>query len=697
MTRTHILLATLFLTGATVLTAAPPPETTLVRFDKTFGIRGMPKRDVTVTLGDGETLQIWSGHKRDWPGIDLQPTDGRWDLSRNTYVALDVYNRGTNAVTVCCRVDNPSLEGNLVSNQGWIDLVPDKSDVLRVEFKRNPIAPDVEIIGMRAGPFGVPRKSGTIDPSNVIRLVVFVSRPKADHHFSIGNVRAGGVYVPLSAPTDPKKLFPFIDELGQYIHKDWPGKTHSIEEMRANGRREEAELARRPGPEERTRYGGWEAGPQLEATGWFRVAKHAGKWWLVDPEGRLFWSHGVDCVRTGNATPISDREHYFKSLPGKGDPLAQFYGRGSWAPHGYYKDHSPYRTYDFSQANFLRKYGEDWKQRFADVTHRRLKSWGLNTIANWSSHEIYRMRHTPYVATLSIGAPTIEGSEGYWGKFYDVFDPQFTKTLAKRLGWKKTEAGDPWCIGFFVDNELSWGKDDSLALGALKSPADQPAKQAFVADLKRKYVEIGKLNAAWGTAHKSWDALLDCRDAPDAKKARADLTAFYTRIAETYFATVKEEVKKVAPNHLYLGCRFAWVNDLAAIAATKYCDVVSYNRYRYSVADHLLPAGIDMPTIVGEFHFGALDRGMFHTGLKKARDQEHRAELYEEYVRGALKNPQIVGTHWFQYKDQATTGRGDGENYQIGFIDICDRPNPEIVSAARRVGKDMYAYRLEGK
>ncbi len=30
--------------------------------------------------------------------------------------------------------------------------------------------------------------------------------------------------------------------------------------------------------------------------------------------------------------------------------------------------------------------------------------------------------------------------------------------------------------------------------------------------------------------------------------------------------------------------------------------------------------GADKPVIIGEFHFGALDRGMFHPGLKQARD-----------------------------------------------------------------------------
>jgi hypothetical protein len=308
------------------------------------------------------------------------------------------------------------------------------------------------------------------------------------------------------------------------------------------------------------------------------------------------------------------------------------------------------------------------------------------------------MRKTPYVCTISYSSKRLEGSQGYWGKFFDVFDPSFRQALRERLALEKGRAiDDPWCIGYFVHNEIAWGDDVSLAVAALVSPAEQPAKKVFIDDLKAKYGSINKLNAAWATKHASWQALMQSQKAPDKKKARADLTTFYTKTAETYFETIRDELKKVAPNQLYMGCRFAWVNDLAALAATKSCDIVSYNRYSYSVVEHRLPDSIDMPMIIGEFHFGALDRGMFHTGLKKTTDQRDRAAKYKSYVQGALRNPYIVGTHWFQYKDQATTGRGDGENYQIGFIDICDKPYPEIVRACREVGYDLYEYRLKSK
>ena len=40
--------------------------------------------------------------------------------------------------------------------------------------------------------------------------------------------------------------------------------------------------------------------------------------------------------------------------------------------------------------------------------------------------------------------------------------------------------------------------------------------------------------------------------------------------------------------------------------------------------------------------------------------------------------------------------RGDGEAYQIGFVDVCDRPYPELIRAARAIGETMYDKRRNG-
>ena len=635
-------------------------------------------------------LRVQTGHRTAWPGITLKADGGPWDLSIFRNVVLEVKNPGTEQMTLSCRVDNAGADGvkNCVTSS--LRLEPGAAGTLTVPLSSTPwrLSAPVKLVGMR----GNPEFNEKLDPSRVTQLVVFLTKPARDHTFEVRQIRAEGTLTTM----DAAKVFPLIDEFGQFAHADWPGKVHSVSELQGRIQAEAKDLAAKPGPTERDQYGGWKGGPQLPATGFFRVEKYQGKWWLVDPDGRLFWSHGIDCVHKEAATPITDREHYFRSLPEAGAPFARFYGSGSWAPHGYYQTRTPYKTYDFAVANLWQKYGDGYDQIHADVTHRRLKSWGLNTVANWSDRRIYGLRKTPYTATLSPSSKSLEGSEGYWGKFDDVFDPGFRESIRRGIEREKGAAvDDPWCLGFFVHNEIAWGDDTSLAVATLRSPAQQAAKKVFVDELKSRYEEVAKLNATWGTTHPSWEGLLLSTNAPDLKKAGEDLRAFYTRFAETYFEVIRDELRKVAPKQLYLGCRFAWVNDRAARAGAKFCDVVSYNRYEYSVADLKLPDNLDKPLIIGEFHFGALDRGMFHTGLRVTASQQDRAAKYKAYVQGALRNPALVGTHWFQFKDQATTGRPDGENYQIGFLDICDTPYTETVEAAREVGYGMYEYRMK--
>ena len=249
-----------------------------------------------------------------------------------------------------------------------------------------------------------------------------------------------------------------------------------------------------------------------------------------------------------------------------------------------------------------------------------------------------------------------------------------------------------------MDNELSWGDETSLALATLISPAEQPAKQVFVADLKAKYQTIAALNTAWKTDHASWDALLASTKAPDFEASRPDLEAFVGKIADTYFSGVREVLKEFAPHHLYLGCRFfsGVVNPIVAKASARHCDVVSFNGYARDLSAMLpeLEKAGDKPYIIGEFHYGALDRGLFHTGIIPTENQAERAKAFAEYVTVCLTHPNIIGCHWFQYSDSPTTGRvWDGENYQIGFTDDCDTPYAELIGASRAIGEKLYQKR----
>ena len=649
-----------------------------------------------VTRGADRVLRVDTGTAQSWPGVTLRAPKQSWDLSPFAAITLLVRNVGSNSLTLNCRIDNADADGTKNCVTGSTTVSPGAVSLLRVLLKRYG---EGKLGGKLFGMRGYPVTTGgsqTIDPQRITQLLLFVNKPTATHAFEVDDIRAEGQFVPPTASvTDADPFIPLIDTFGQYRHRDWSGKVFSLEELSQRRASEAKELATQPGPSEWNRFGGWKTGPQLKATGFFRTEKHAGKWWLVDPEGRLFWSHGIDCVRMLDATAIEEREDWFAEFPGVQPEFAAFVGRGH-ALKGHYAGRTV-RTFSFAGANLQRKYGADWRESFGDVAHHRLRSWGLNTIGNWSDEGVRLQKRTPYVDAIgSGGARRIEGSEGYWGKFADPFDASFRESLRQSMAAKRGKsAGDPWCIGFFSDNEIAWGDDLSLALAALQSPAAQAAKSAFLAGLQSKYGDIANLNLAWGTAHTSWDALRDSRIAPDKKRARADLEAFYTKIADAYFRTAREVTKEAAPNQLYLGCRFAWVNARAATVAAKHCDVVSYNLYQRSVADFQFNGGADVPLIIGEFHFGALDRGMFHTGLVPTASQLDRAQTYADYVNGALRHPQFVGCHWFQYQDQPTTGRVyDEENYQIGFVDIADTPYREMIEVSRAVGEAMYRTRL---
>jgi hypothetical protein len=157
-------------------------------------------------------------------------------------------------------------------------------------------------------------------------------------------------------------------------------------------------------------------------------------------------------------------------------------------------------------------------------------------------------------------------------------------------------------------------------------------------------------------------------------------------------------LKALDPDHLFLGSRFAWYTPEAVEACAEFCDVLSFNVYqrRLTPASWTFLEALDRPAIIGEFHFGALDRGMFHTGLVAAASQEERGRFYQEYVQSVLAHPNFVGCHWFRAADQPLTGRTrDGENYNIGLVTITDIPYPELTGAAREIHSRIYAERTK--
>ena len=653
-----------------------------------------------VSNENGPALRVATSAGDAWPGVNFPSPDGL-DLAPHGELVFSVKNPGKEPLQVNCSIASSPKGAPASGDPGRATQIPLKAGesreirILLIPAVQIPGLKRDDLFGMRGVPFF---NAKSIFVEHVTKIAFFLSKQESPQVFEVGNLRLTGK--PVTADAVPEKPFPLIDEFGQFKHREWPGKTHSVEEMHARKDEEAKHLASSSRPASWDRFGGWNDSPQLEGTGWFRTAKHDGRWQLVDPDGRLFFSLGIDGVGIGNATIISEREHWFEKLPPDDAANREFYMTWKVTMP---KDHffgKNSRAFNFHRHNLALKYGPDWKRAFVETSVARLPAWGINTIGNWSDPEICALQKAPYVSFLKGSAPPIEGSSGYWGKFDDLFHADFKEKLRRQTTAKPIAAtkDDPWCIGYFVDNELSWGDETSLALATLASPGEQPAKQVFVADLKAKYQTIAALNTAWKTDHASWDALLASTKAPDFEASRPDLEAFVGKIADTYFSSVREVLKEFAPHHLYLGCRFfsGTVNPIVAKASARHCDVVSFNGYARDLSAMLpeLEKAGDKPYIIGEFHFGALDRGLFHTGIIPTENQAERAKAFTEYVTVCLNHPNIVGCHWFQYTDSPTTGRvWDGENYQIGFTDDCDTPYVELIGASRAISEKLYQRR----
>jgi len=99
--------------------------------------------------------------------------------------------------------------------------------------------------------------------------------------------------------------------------------------------------------------------------------------------------------------------------------------------------------------------------------------------------------------------------------------------------------------------------------------------------------------------------------------------------------------------------------------------------------------GIGKPMIIGEYHFGTVDRGMAQS-LWQVNSQQERGVAYRYYTETAYSHPGLIGTAYFQWADQDLTGRRDGENYNCGLVDVTDRPYKYQVEAMMETAKKLY-------
>jgi hypothetical protein len=441
---------------------------------------------------------------------------------------------------------------------------------------------------------------------------------------------------------------PLVDEFGQSVHDSCPGKARSVEDLRQAWRDEERSLS--PGDSGLCRYGGL-AGTKAEATGFFRVERTDGRWWFVDPDGHHFLSLGADVIRPEMVTPVAGREAFFRERP----PQSVLPAR----------ERDGDRGASFLSWNLLRRFGEGWTSGWVDLTMRRMDAWGLNTVANWSDERLWEAKRKPYVIPLDSWLTDVS----YLG-LPDVYSDAFAKEADARARRQcAARRDDPWLLGYFPANEPPFPQKELQTVELIRSGPPTATRAAL-----EKWLAEG-----------------------DTEERRKE---FIGDAFDRYVSITSAAVRRHDSNHLNLGMRSGGEPTAAEIRAARAFDVYSVNIYDYEVPVarvRQIAALTGKPVLIGEFHFGTPGRGLA-ASLVQVRDQAERGKAYRYYVENAFAMPELVGTHYFQWADQPSTGRFDGENYNIGLVDVTDRPYPDLVGALvethRRVQR-LHAGELE--
>ena len=537
--------------------------------------------------------------------------------------------------------------------------------------------------GHRAGMQKVVCHGSRIDREEIRRAEMLSMPSAAEVRVHIENVQLADQPAPVVLPCGEK----LIDSFGQYTKKNWTGKIRSEEELtgylRAEAEKEPTWLSC-----DRTQWGGKASEKCAEGTGFFGKIRKDGRWYLTDPDGCAFFSMGADCVAARCDARIDGLETMLTELPPRCE-APELYADGRDFGE---TERGNGLLFSYERLNLQRAFGGDWDRKWQRMIIGQLKRMGINTLGNWSDDRLFGKM--PYVTCLAEFPST---RRLIFRDFPDVLSEEYRQEAARCAASLAARKDDPWMIGYFLRNEPAWAFVDHLLIAdeVLRNPDRTACKEGMISFLREKYGSAEALSDAWNIPFASFDDLLSPIEKASSLSAQAaaDVRAFSARLTELYMRIPAEACRRVDPNHMILGMRWAWISDPLLVNGWDVFDVFSINCYAVDptpALDQVRKLGVDLPVMIGEFHFGALDAGLPATGLEAVPDQKERAKAFRYYTERVAASANGVGCHWFQCYDQFALGRFDGENYNIGLFDITLRPYPELAAAVQETADRVY-------
>ncbi|MEK7767608.1 MAG: hypothetical protein AAB368_15365 [bacterium] len=404
------------------------------------------------------------------------------------------------------------------------------------------------------------------------------------------------------------------------------------------------------------------AAPAGAGEKYIRTVHERGQWWFQDAEGRKFLSRGISGVGVG--VPL---DQY--------DPSAPSYCALRYHPSA----------------------GAWW-----EVTAKRMKSWGFNTLGARADDAALKAHGLPYCVALSLGA----GVGAPWT------DPG---SLAARVKYQELVAplakvkDDPLLLGICLDGGLGWW-DESVFLRVLRQSASKErAKEKLWSLLRdeyrgdpRRFLE----DFAVEPAPKAFEDLKGALKRAAFRPGRRSLVveAFTGWMAERFYSAAVEELKKVDSNHLVISDRYpGYYSQPVVRAAARYVDVIATSY------DSLTPGGwaspyyfeslerlARRPVLVEEFSFASAQNRSGdpnkHGSFRVLDSQRDRGAAAAQLSASFARFPGVAGWHWFQYFDQSPGGAdGASEDCNTGLVDIKDEPYDEVTGPLAAAAKTAEA------
>jgi hypothetical protein len=363
--------------------------------------------------------------------------------------------------------------------------------------------------------------------------------------------------------------------------------------------------------------GGFRASTIRGAEGFFRAGQdEAGRWWLIDADGRPFFCRGVHGVRAA-ALPVDETVG----------------GRAASA--------GPYAPEEHAAA--------------------RLRRWGFNAVGAGSDGS-GREDGLAFMASVdfcrvgqTIQAPGV--------RLPDVFDPDWPRLAALRA----FEVCAPWVtnralIGWLTDDVPAWAQPEratgrpsllQVCLSLEPNFAAYHAAWEFVLALHGG--RIDDLARAWGVEVANKEVVRGRTRAEQGIATRGYLRdeARWTReFARRYFSATSAAIREAAPNHLVLGCRFG---GPAGESVRAECVYPAVDVALVDWSELPTPGATTGPVLAGDLcsaDVGFRGTPVAPRGVRRLTSVELMLRRGRAALERVARHPAVTGYIWRQWLDE---------------------------------------------